>query len=154
MPDIVNLPVVTTHTGEAAPNDCQYYEVSMLNEHLTKLIAKYDDADEQLTRLSELCYTPEFKATLANEELSEEERQARMLKREAEIGFDDGASVPVDLAYTEVLAFADEILKLNSTAPPVLALKARACLWEKSVEQMRDEDCVLAAEFLAQLAAL
>jgi hypothetical protein len=139
----------------AAPSaDVQGNDVAKLNKRLTDLIKRNDRAEAAYVRASRRCYTPEFKAFLANSPLSDEERGALMKTREEEIGLSDAVCQRTSVAYAAVLEFADELLKLNATTPAVLALKARACLWEMSAQYMRDEGCVRAAEFLTQLAAL
>jgi hypothetical protein len=133
--------------------DVQGSDVAKLNQRLTDLIKRHDRAEAAYVRASRRCYTPEFKAFLANSPLSDEERGALMEKREEETGFNDAVCHRTSVAYAAVLEFADELLELKATTPAVLALKARACLWERSAQYMRDEGCLRAAEFLTQLAA-
>ena len=123
-----------------------------MSARLTKLIAKYDLAEADFASASKRCYTPEFKAVLKG--LPEDEARTLAEQREEEIGFNAAVQDRSDRAYAKVIAFTDRILKLKSVAPAVLALKARACLWEGTAERMREEGFVRAADFLKRLAAL
>ncbi len=153
MPDGPNRCVRATPMSAGTSGDAQEHEVSALNHRLAELIAQYDQAEGDFLCAADRCHSPDFKASIADDRLSEAERDALILERERTTGLDT-ASDRSDFAYAQVLAFADEVLKLSSTAPAMLGLKARVCLWERSVEQMRHEGCVRAAEFLAQLATL
>ncbi len=154
------MPECSNHSTRAKPMtaapsaDVQACDVAKLNQRLTDLIKRHDRAEAAYFRASRRCYTPEFKAFLANSPLSDEERCALMQTREEETGFTDAVCRRTSIAYAAVLEFADELLELKATTPAVLALKAKACLWERSAQYMRDEGCLRAAEFLTQLAAL
>ncbi len=153
MPDSSNRCELAALMGPeptAAAQDC---EVSALNRRFAELVAQYDRAEDDYRAVAKRCNASHFEALFADDRLSEAERGALILERERATGVDK-ASDRSDLAYAEVLAFADELIKLSSTAPAILGLKARACLWEKTAEDMRHDGCVRAAEFLTQLAAL
>ena len=151
----MSTPKSSTKNGLDAQLTPDEGEVALaLSSCLTDLIAQYDRAEAEFIHASKRSYTPEFKSLLANDQLTDDVRHVLVQQREDATGFDDEVEGRSAFAYAQVLALADEIIRLKFTSPAVLALKARACLWERSPENMHGDGGVRAARFLTQLAAL